>query len=138
LLQQSINNDPREFPRSELAADNPLDHLMKKAEVIRKAGSLYTALAKALLAATILLLDPNPVLRERQLFMAKIAAADETQNTVRDKTTPPARDPKIAVEEEYQMARRQGTVQALELFIARHGDDPVAEKARAELRRLLR
>jgi hypothetical protein len=111
---------------------------MKKAQAIRKAGNPYIALAKALLAATILLLDPNPALRERQLFMAKIAAADETQNTARDKTTPPARDPKIAVEEEYQIARRQGTVPALELFIARHADDPLAEKARADLRRLSR
>jgi hypothetical protein len=40
--------------------------------------------------------------------MTKIAAADETQNNIRDSTTPPARDPKIAVEEEYQMARRHG------------------------------
>jgi hypothetical protein len=51
---------------------------------------------------------------------------------------PPARDPAIAVAEEYQLARQQGTVQALELFIARHGDHPLAEKARADLRRLSR
>jgi hypothetical protein len=38
--------------------------------------------------------------------MTKIAAADETQNNIRDRTTPRGRDPKIAVEEEYQMARR--------------------------------
>jgi hypothetical protein len=42
------------------------------------------------------------------------------------------------VEEEYQLARRQGTPQALELFIARHPNDPLADKARADLRLLSR
>jgi hypothetical protein len=93
------------------------------------------AIAMALLTAIILLSDPDHMLRERRFLMTKIAAADESQNSLRDSTTPPARDPKIAVEEEYQMARRQGTAQALELFIARHADDPLAEKARADLRR---
>jgi hypothetical protein len=96
------------------------------------------AIAMALLTAIILLSDPDHMLRERRFLMTKIAAADESQNSLRDSTTPPARDPKIAVEEEYQMARRQGTAQALELFIARHTDDPLAEKARADLRRLSR
>lgn len=70
--------------------------------------------------------------------MGKIAAADEMQKTVGEKTTPPARDPKVAVEEEYQLARQRGTVQALKLFIARHADDPLAEKARAELLQMSR
>jgi hypothetical protein len=96
------------------------------------------AIAMALLTAMILLSDPDHMLRERRFLMTKIAAADGSQNSLRDSTTPPARDPKIAVEEEYQMARRQGTAQALELFIARHADDPLAEKARADLRRLSR
>jgi hypothetical protein len=39
---------------------------------------------------------------------------------------------------EYEAARRQGTREAFELFIARHGDDPLAEKARAELKQLPR
>ncbi|HXO67750.1 MAG TPA: hypothetical protein VN838_02200 [Bradyrhizobium sp.] len=68
--------------------------------------------------------------------MSKIAAADEAQKAVR--TTPPPRDPAVAVEEEYQLALRQGTAPALELFIARHPDSPLAEKARADLRRLSR
>jgi len=46
---------------------------------------------------------------------------------------PPARDPKIAVEEEYEFARKRGTADAWELFIRRHPDDPLAEKARHEL-----
>ncbi|MEH2483572.1 hypothetical protein V1282_006929 [Nitrobacteraceae bacterium AZCC 2146] len=49
-------------------------------------------------------------------------------------TTPPARDPKIAVQEEFELARKSGTVEALDLFIHRHPDDPLAEKARRLLR----
>lgn len=67
--------------------------------------------------------------------MSKIAAADEAKA---NRTTPPARNPGVAVEEEYQLALRQGTAAALELFIARHPDSPLAEKARADLRRLSR
>lgn len=51
---------------------------------------------------------------------------------------PMARDPSAAVAEEYDAARRQGTREAFELFIARHGDDPVAEKARDALKHLTR
>lgn len=57
---------------------------------------------------------------------------------IHDMITPAARDPKLAVEEEYQLALQRGTVQALELFIARHPDEPLAEKARNDLQRLLR
>lgn len=81
--------------------------------------------------------DPDQTLRERHVSMSKSASADDA-NAVRNRTTPPARDPKIAVQEEYQLARRQGTTQALELFIARHPDDPLAAKARADLRSLSR
>jgi hypothetical protein len=108
---------------------------MKSAKSTRNRTAAITT---ALLTAIILLSDPDHMLRERRLLMTKIAAADESQNSLRDSTTPPARDPQIAVEEEYQMARRQGTAQALELFIARHADDALAEKARADLRRLAR
>jgi hypothetical protein len=48
-------------------------------------------------------------------------------------TVPPARDPQLAVQEEYQLARQRDTAQALELFIARHPDSPLAEQARADL-----
>lgn len=51
-------------------------------------------------------------------------------------SVPPARSPSAAVAEEYEIARQNGTAEAFELFIARHGDDPLAEKARAELKRL--
>src|SRR4051812_6138991 len=70
--------------------------------------------------AAILLLDAG--LTRRGALLSNNAVANEMQRDSRGKTTPPARDPKLAVEEEYQLALRQGTVQALELFIARHSD----------------
>jgi hypothetical protein len=66
------------------------------------------------------------------------AKADDSAKAGRAPLMPMARDPAAAVAEEYEAARRQGTRQALELFIARHGDDPLAEQARAELKRLSR
>jgi len=110
---------------------------MKKAKRARKAEDRSSALVTSLLAAVVLLVDPD-LLCERRILMAKVAAAGETPKPVPQETTPPARDPKIAVEEEYQIARQRGTVQALELFIARHPEDPLAEKARADLRRISR
>lgn len=53
-------------------------------------------------------------------------------------SVPMARDPSAAVAEEYESARRKGTREALELFIARHGDDLLAAQARAELKQLAR
>src|SRR5882724_11888453 len=109
---------------------------MKKAKGARKAEDRSPALVTSLLAAIVLLIDPDGLLCEGRISMAKVAG--ETPKPVPQATTPPARDPKIAVEEEYQIARQRGTVQALELFIARHPDDPLAEKARADLRRMTR
>ncbi|MBI5261284.1 MAG: hypothetical protein HY852_05630 [Bradyrhizobium sp.] len=88
--------------------------------------------------STIMALGADHPLSDGQPVMANKAAADEIGKQVRDPTVPPARDPAIAVAEEYELARRKGTAEALELFIARHSDDPLAEKARAELRRLSR
>jgi len=70
--------------------------------------------------------------------MAKNAVSDEIKEVGRASTVPPARDPSVAVAEEYLIARRKGTAQALELFIARHGDDPLATKARTDLQKLSR
>jgi hypothetical protein len=70
--------------------------------------------------------------------MIETADAGEGGNMVRSPSMPPARDPSAAVAEEYELARRKGTAEAFELFIARHGDDPLADKARAELKRLSR
>lgn len=56
----------------------------------------------------------------------------------RSPSMPMARNPAAAVAEEYEAARRKGTREAFELFIARHADDPLAEQARSELRRFSR
>ncbi|KJC34225.1 hypothetical protein UB31_39230 [Bradyrhizobium sp. LTSP849] len=66
------------------------------------------------------------------------ANADEGGKALRAPSVPPARAPSAAVAEEYELASQRGTPEAFELFIARHGDDPLAEKARAELKRLTR
>lgn len=45
-------------------------------------------------------------------------------------------DPEKAIESEYRSLKSQGTREALELFIARHPDHPLAETAREDIRRL--
>jgi hypothetical protein len=70
--------------------------------------------------------------------MVEKAKADDKGKAVRAPVMPMARDPAVAVAEEYEAALRKGTREALELFIARHPDDPLAEQARVELKRLSR
>jgi hypothetical protein len=72
------------------------------------------------------------------LVMDGKAKAAGGGKTIRSPSVPYARDPSAAVAEEYEAARRKDTADAYELFIARHGDDPLAEKARADLKRLSR
>ena len=71
-------------------------------------------------------------------LMVGKAHADDGSKARRAPSVPPARDPAAAVAEEYEIARQKGTAEAFELFIARHGDDPLAEKARADLKSLQR
>lgn len=75
--------------------------------------------------------DPVPMPR-------KANAGQPSPPASPDRTMPPARNPAIAVEEEYHIARRRGTAEALELFIARHPDSNLAERARVELRQMKR
>lgn len=70
--------------------------------------------------------------------MVEKANADDSGQVGRSPSMPMARDPAVAVGEEYEAARRRGTREAFELFVARHGDNPLAEQARAELKRLSR
>lgn len=70
--------------------------------------------------------------------MSKPANAGNKPPASPERTMPPARNGQIAVEEEYEIARRRGTAAALELFIARHPESALAERARAELRRIKR
>ncbi len=48
-----------------------------------------------------------------------------------------ARDGNVAIEEELAAARKAATVEAYDLFIARHPDHPLARIAREERQRLL-
>ncbi|WFT92863.1 hypothetical protein QA633_31680 [Bradyrhizobium barranii] len=95
-------------------------------------------LSVGLFGAQVALAEPNHLAFGGLPFMVGRANADDNGKAVRAPTVPPARDPSAAVAEEYEVARRQNTQEAFELFIARHGDDPLAEKARAELKRLSR
>ncbi|OPY97894.1 hypothetical protein A5906_33515 [Bradyrhizobium sacchari] len=95
-----------------------------------------------LIGALAMLAGPDRLPIGEQSLMVSKANANESSkgNTAagRAPSMPMARDPSAAVAEEFEAARRAGTREAFELFIARHGDDPLAEQARAELKRLSR
>lgn len=55
-----------------------------------------------------------------------------------DRTMPPPRDPEVAVREEFDLAQKRGTIEAWQLFIERHPDDPLAAKARQEIEQIRR
>ena len=50
---------------------------------------------------------------------------------------PPARDPQIAVQEEFDAAKAKGTIAAWDLFLARHNDNLLALPAERERAKLL-
>lgn len=58
--------------------------------------------------------------------------------TDRSEPLPLPRDPDIAVQEEFDAARARATVEAWELFLARHGNHRLAAEARKELQQLQR
>lgn len=95
-------------------------------------------LAAYLLGTLTALIGSSHLLLKERFAMAEDAKAEHAGKAPRAPSMPPARDPSIAVAEEYELARRAGTAEALELFIARHGDDHLVEKARADLMRLSR
>lgn len=99
-------------------------------------------LSAGLLGILAVVVGPDRLSIGEQFVMSRKAKADDRGNDSgkagRAPSMPMARDPAVAVAEEYEAARRKGTREAFELFIARHGDDPLAEQARAELKRLPR
>lgn len=95
-------------------------------------------LSAGLFGALVALAGPNHLLFGGLPVMVEETNADDSGKTLRAPSVPPARDPSAAVAEEYELARQKGTAEAFELFIARHSDDPLAEKARVELKRLQR
>lgn len=69
-------------------------------------------------------------------FASAAAAPSQGGPAVPEPTIPPARDGNIAIAEELCAARKAATIEAYDLFIARHPDHPLAEKARAERARI--
>lgn len=69
-----------------------------------------------------------PVLRDRD--------ASAQQPTITRVVMQKPGDPEKAIESEYETLKGRGTREALELFIARHPDHPLAAKAQEELKRL--
>ena len=61
-----------------------------------------------------------------------LAAAAPAEVAVAPVEMPRARDGNIAIQEELEAARRAASVEAYDLFIARHPDHPLAKVAREE------
>ncbi|MBP0113295.1 hypothetical protein [Bradyrhizobium vignae] len=99
-------------------------------------------LSAGLIGALAMLAGPVRLPIGEQPVMASKANADESgkgsSKVGRAPSMPMARDPAVAVAEEYAAARQKATREAFELFIARHGDHPLAEEARSQLRRFSR
>jgi len=95
-------------------------------------------ISAGLIGLLAVLAGPDHLPIGEQPVMVGKTKADDNAKAGPAPSMPMARDPSAAVTEEYEAARRKGTREAFELFIARHGDDPLAEQARAELKRLPR
>ena len=63
---------------------------------------------------------------------APVAAAVKERRPLRSTELPRPLDPEVAVRSELNVARRAGTREAYDLFIARHPDHPLARVAREE------
>jgi hypothetical protein len=84
--------------------------------------------------------------RASVMIVAGLALSGATCGEVGDVKPPPGRstdqprprDGDVAIQEELEAARRQRTVAAYDLFIARHPDHPLAAAARKERAELTR
>ena len=88
---------------------------------------LERACIALILAAGILMGGPGDIV------MTASRAADHGHSD----PLPGPRDPEIAVREEYDAAIAAGTADALSLFIRRHPDHPLADKAQQALNEML-
>jgi len=64
--------------------------------------------------------------------MAAAAATEDALTSGAGSGVPPARDGNIAIAQELEAARRAGTAEAYDLFIARHPAHPLSAIARRE------
>ena len=65
-----------------------------------------------------------------------ILVAEPMQDSAQMAPVPRARDGNVAIRQELCAARKAGTLEVYDLFIARHPDHPLAKIAREERRRL--
>jgi hypothetical protein len=79
----------------------------------------------------------SAVLFPHQCAGAERTAAGEMSMAQQSAPMAPARDGNIAIQEEFDVARRANTLDAYDLFIARHSDHQLATTAKRE-RELLR
>jgi hypothetical protein len=108
---------------------------VRNREKVRKVRCFRTFLAMLL---ALPLPVPGRIPPGGDFLMSSKAKAGEPPAARPEPTMPPARNPDVAVAEEYEIARRSGTTEALELFIARHPDSALADRARSELRQIKR
>jgi hypothetical protein len=108
---------------------------VKNREKVRKVRCFRIFLA-ILLALSLPV--PSRILPGGDILMSSKAKAGEPPAVRPERSMPPARNPDVAVAEEYEIARRSGTPEAFELFIARHPDSALADRARSELRQMKR
>jgi hypothetical protein len=83
--------------------------------------------------------DAVAVVDRPNVFTRNMMNGDDERRVAqaaRSKPLPLPRDPEIAVREEFELARAQGTTAAYDLFIRRHGNHPLAAQARRERARL--
>jgi hypothetical protein len=117
--------------QNQIIADASSGFFMAHCRPIKKANSQAPRAKSGMLLTVVAILlgaHPGSANASRKTPVMKNTASDlVTAGPAR--TTPPPRDPKIAVEEEFELARKRGTTEALELFILRHPDDPLAERA---------
>jgi hypothetical protein len=101
---------------------------------------LLASIARPMFGSTETVLVPHIELGTREVAGGYWAVSDADRKDrllrVQQPSLPPARDPEVAVREEYELA--QGNAAALELFMARHADHPLASAARRELEGLRR
>jgi len=64
--------------------------------------------------------------------VASASLGSATENSMKSQQIAPARDGDTAIHEELCAARGKGTVEAYDLFIARHPAHPLAEVAKKE------
>lgn len=87
-------------------------------------------LSTGLVVALMELSGPDRVPPGTALVVGK-ANAEESGHARHSTSVPPARAPSVAVAEEYEPARQKGTVEAFDIFIARHNDEIRWPKRRA-------